>query len=860
MTTASRRKLTTYRSKRDFHQTSEPAGKVGRKAGHSYLIQKHAARRLHYDFRLELDGVLKSWAVTRGPSLDPADKRLAVHVEDHPLAYGKFEGIIPKGQYGGGTVMLWDRGSWTPVGDPHWGYEKGHLSFDLQGERLKGRWHLVRMGGKSAGKKKENWLLIKSHDEYAKEGNGDYALEHHKSSVTTHRSMQQIVSGRSRRWDSGHEQRVVSRATRKPARKSLRRGRAGSGAPPEFVPPELATLVSHPPSGENWVHEIKFDGYRLLARIQRGKATLTTRAHNDWTAKFASIASALPDLHCRNALLDGEVVNQDDQGGMTFHGLQQALSAGRQGQLHYYVFDLLFLDGEDLQHRPLLERKALLKKLLKRAAAHVHYSEHFTAAGEDVLAHACDIALEGIVSKRADRPYHQGRSLDWMKSKCVQEQEVVIGGYTIQPRHPGTLAALLTGYQKDGALVYSGKVGTGFSQEDAAQVLKKLKHLGRKRSPFVSVPAAARRGACWVDPKLVAHMNFSEWTADGRMRHPSFQGLREDKPARDVVREKPKPPSSPRRGKTQVSKTNNRRKHAMRGDDTITGVTLSHPDKVLYPDSSITKRQLAEYYVKAAPRMLPQIAGRPISLMRCPGGEGKTCFFQRHVGDAVSPHLKPVRVAGRGGGEPYITLTDVAGLVTLVQRDVLEIHVWGSQGKRPERPDRLVFDFDPAPDVKFAAVKQAALQMRGILKGLKLESFLKTTGGKGLHVVVPFETGPGWDEVKDFSRHIAQAVAEHDPDHFTINSRKDVRHGRIFIDYLRNGLGASAVAPYSTRARPGAPVALPLHWQELARLKSGSAFTLQDALRRLRADPWAKLGATRQRLPIGTVSRSRKPR
>jgi bifunctional non-homologous end joining protein LigD len=863
MTTASRRKLSTYRSKRDFHKTLEPSGKVGRKAGHSYLIQKHAARRLHYDFRLEMDGVLKSWAVTRGPSLDPADKRLAVHVEDHPLAYGKFEGTIPKGEYGGGTVMLWDRGSWMPVGDPHRGYEKGHLSFDLQGERLKGRWHLVRMGGKSAGKKKENWLLIKSHDGYAKEGKGDYALEHHKSSVTTDRTLQQIAVGRSRQWHSDRKTSAAARAIQKPVRKKLPdRGRSGAGkAPPEFVPPELATLVSHPPKGENWVHEIKFDGYRLLARIQDGETRLITRAHNDWTGKFSSIASALSGLHCRNALLDGEVVNQDPQGGMTFHGLQQALSEGRQGELHYYAFDLLFLDGKDLQHRPLLERKALLKKLLKRAPAEIHYSEHFTAAGADVLAHACDIALEGIVSKRADRPYRQGRSLDWMKSKCILEQEVVIGGYTTQPKHPGTLAALLTGYQKDGALVYSGKVGTGFSQEDAAKVLKRLKGLSRKRSPFVSVPTAARRGACWVDPELVAQVNFSEWTADGRMRHPSYQGLREDKPAGDVVRERPKPPSS-RRGSIHMSKSKTRStvKRVQRDDATVTGVALSHPDKVLYPDSGITKRQLAEYYVKVAPRMLPHVAGRPISLMRCPGGEGKTCFFQRHLGQARSPHLKPVRVPERGGGEPYVTVTDVAGLVTLVQWDVLEIHIWGSEGRRPERPDRLVFDFDPAPDVKFTAVKKAALQMRGILKELKLESFLKTTGGKGLHVVVPFETGPGWDEVKDFSRSIAQAVAEHDPDHFTINSRKDVRHGRIFIDYLRNGMGASAIAPYSTRARPGAPVALPLRWQELARLKSGSGFGLEDALRRLRTDPWAKLAAMHQRLPIGNASRSRKRR
>jgi bifunctional non-homologous end joining protein LigD len=856
MKIAARRKLTVYRAKRDFHKTSEPAGKVGRVAGHSYLIQKHAARRLHYDFRLEMDGVLKSWAVTRGPSLDPADKRLAVHVEDHPLAYGKFEGTIPQGEYGGGTVMLWDRGSWTPVGDPRHGYEKGHLSFDLQGERLKGRWHLVRMGGKASGKRKENWLLIKAHDEHAREGKGDYALEHHLGSVSTHRSMQQIASGKSKRWTS--DRASDAHAPPKPKKKTAR-GRRPARMPPDFVPLQLATLSDHPPKGEAWVHEIKFDGYRLLARIEGSDTRLVTRAHNDWTDKFSSIAEALGGLRCRNALLDGELVNQDPEGGMTFHGLQQALSEDRQEGFQYYVFDLLFLDGEDLRDRPLLERKALLEKLLKRTPRQIHYSRHFTAAGDEVLAQACDIALEGIVSKRADRPYHPGRSLDWMKSKCIQEQEIVIGGYTTQPKHPGILGALLTGYREGGRLMYSGKVGTGFSQDDATQVLKRLKGLHRKSSPFAYVPTAARRSACWVDPKLVAQVNFSEWTADGRMRHPSFQGLREDKPAGEVVREKPKSPSSTRR-KVHMARPKTKPKVSKREGTSIAGIVLSHPDKLLYPDQGISKRDLAEYYVKIAPRLLPHVAGRPISMMRCPGGEGSSCFFQRHAGEGSSPHLKAVKVEGRGKGEPYVTITDVAGLVSLVQRDVLEIHVWGSEGRAPARPDRLVFDFDPAPDVKFAAVKKAALQMRGILKGLGLESFLKTTGGKGLHVVVPFDKGPGWDEVKDFSRHIAQAVAEHDPAHFTINSRKDVRGGRIFIDYLRNGLGASAIAPYSTRARPGAPVALPLRWQELSRLRSGSQFTLKDALRRMRADPWAKLATTRQRLPLGQGSRSKKQR
>jgi bifunctional non-homologous end joining protein LigD len=490
----------------------------------------------------------------------------------------------------------------------------------------------------------------------------------------------------------------------------------------------------------------------------------------------------------------------------------------------------------------------MLERLLRRAPAHIHYSEHFVAPGADVLAHACEVALEGIVSKRADRPYHSGRDLDWIKSKCIHEQEIVIGGYTTQPKHPRILGSLLTGYYREGKLIYSGKVGTGFSQDDARKTLKYLQGLKVPRSPFVSVPTAARRGACWVKPELVAQVNFSEWTADGRMRHPSFQGLREDKPATEVAREKEKKLSGAR--KKRAGKTDRGAQRAKRDSLEIAGVRLSHPDKVLYPDDGITKRDLAEYYLKAADRMLPHVAGRPISLVRCPRGVGQSCFFQRHAGEMDSPHLKPVKVPGRGGGEPYISITGIAGLVALVQMDALEIHVWGSQARTPLKPDRIVFDLDPAPDVKFAAVKEAARTLRGMLKELRLESFLKTTGGKGLHVVLPFEKGPAWDAVKEFSRSLVAALAQHDPEHFTLNSRKDVRTGKIFLDYLRNGLGASAVAPYSVRGRPGAAVALPLRWEELARLKSADHFHMADAERRLRSDPWARFFKVKQKLPL----------
>lgn len=826
------KKLALYRAKRDFKKTSEPSG-VGPSsaAGNSYLIQKHAARRLHYDFRLEMDGVLKSWAVTKGPSLDPNTKRLAVHVEDHPLDYGSFEGTIPQGQYGGGTVMLWDNGRWEPVGDPHRSYKKGNMTFLLHGKRLKGRWHLVRMHGRPK-EKRENWLLIKGKDQYANE-DGDYALTHFQKSVTSGRSMEDIAGKSKKVWISEPDKPVKKTTVKKPVVKKHR-----SFGVPNFVPPQLATLVTRPPKTEGWVHEVKFDGYRLLARLDGGEVRLITRANNDWTHKFKPLAEALARLKIDGAILDGEVVHRAADGTMSFHGLQNALSKGRPEELHYYVFDLLFLHGEDLRPKTLVERKTELKKLLAKAPSHIHYSEHFDEPGEKVLEHACHIALEGIVSKRADRPYASGRGESWLKSKCTREQEVVIGGFTMQPKHPSLLGALLTGYFDKGKFIFSGKCGTGYSNQEGQMLLKKMKALQQKTSPFAKIPAAARRGALWVRPELVAQVHFTEWTPDGSLRHPSYQGLREDKPAEEVVREKEKPLPAVKSPKKAVTS----------GKTVIAGITLSHPDKVLYPDVGITKKDIALYYEKAAPWILPHIKNRPISLLRCPQGEGHTCFFQRHGSETLSPHVKPVRVKSKSHHEPYIMIEDVKGLIALVQMDVLEVHVWGSRADEPEKPDRLVFDLDPAPDVKFETVKEAAANVRERLKKLGLVSFLKTTGGKGLHIVVPFTRGPTWDEAKNFARAFSEAMAKEAPKSFTINSRKEKRVGKIFIDYLRNGLSASAVAPYSTRSKPGAPIALPLAWKELPKLKSAHGVTLRD-FRGVTKDPWGEMGKIKQKLP-----------
>jgi bifunctional non-homologous end joining protein LigD len=864
MASKSKRLLAKYRSKRDFKKTAEPTGAQKIKPGsNSYLIQKHDARRLHYDFRLEMDGVLKSWAVTRGPSLNPEDKRLAVHVEDHPLDYGTFEGTIPHGEYGGGTVMLWDQGSWSPIGDAQRSYKKGNLTFELHGKRLKGRWHLVRMRGKRGGdEKRENWLLIKGNDQYANADFGDAALEKFQKSVVSKRSMQSIAIGKGKVWKSN---KAMNKPAEKPVKKPAAKQKPARKpkktrllAPPDFIPPQLATLVSSPPSGDAWVHEIKFDGYRLLARIEDGDVTLTTRANNDWTAKFKELAALLAKLGVHNALIDGEVVHSSGTGAMSFHALQNALSTGKKNDLHYYAFDLLFLNGEDMRSRPLLERKAALKRILSKAPKHIHYSDHFAEPGAKVLNHACHIALEGIVSKRADAAYHSGRDELWLKSKCIKEQEVVIGGFTMQPKHPNFLGALLMGYYEKGDFIFAGKVGTGFTNQEGRDLLKKLKKIEQKQSPFKTVPSASRRGALFVKPQLVAHVNFSEWTPDGHMRHPSFQGQREDKPAREVVREKPKAPplvkgssmkkSANKSAPVKIAKSKNEKID-------IAGITISHPNKVLYPDSKITKLDVAQYYEKIAPLMLRHIEGRPISLMRCPSGASKACFFQRHGGDGTSPYIKEINVKGHGADrsgkeQPFLMIDDIKGLIALVQMGSLEIHVWGAAKNQPKQPNRLVFDLDPAPGVSWTEVKKAALLVRDNLKKAKLASFLKTTGGKGLHIVVPFNAGPSWDEAKEFARAFSDAMAQQDPSRFTINSRKAARTGKIFIDYLRNGETASAIAPYSIRARDGAPVALPIDWKELSSLKAGNTFNMQAALKRLKKDPWKSLEKTKQKLPL----------
>jgi bifunctional non-homologous end joining protein LigD len=781
--------LARYNAKRDFSKTAEPAGTLDPGHGNSFMVQKHDATRLHWDFRLELDGVLKSWAVTRGPSLDPNEKRLAVRTEDHPLSYATFEGTIPAGEYGGGTVMLWDRGTWAPIaGKSAKDLEKGHLHFVLDGERMKGEWLLIRL--KPRGKERnENWLLRKIDD--AEAGGTDTLVETALTSVTTGRTMQEIAEGApaKKRRPPG-----ATLATRRSAKQT------GRTRMPPFQSPQLCTLVDTVPDGTEWIHEVKYDGYRALISTGGGKAKVFTRSGLDWTDKFADIAAAAANLP--PALIDGEIV-AFKEGRPDFSTLKDAISSG--GAMTFFAFDLLSLDGEDLTALPNVARKERLRPLIGDDPR-LQFAEHIAGSGEQLFETMCREGYEGVVSKKADAPYRGKRTQAWLKIKCTRRQEFVIVGWTPSDKSRG-FRSLLLGVHDGGKLRYAGKVGTGFSQELMNELRAKLDRIERK-TPTLEAPRAAVRGAHWVSPKLVAEIAFTETTPDGVLRHPSFLGLRGDKAAAEVRVETPAPLPAP----------------------TAPAVKVSNRDRVIFPESKVTKGDLADYYAAVAPVMLPWVAERPVSLVRCPQGRAKQCFFQKHdagsFGDAV--HQVPIREKD-GSTENYLYVRDTAGLVACVQMGTIEFHGWGSRVDPLEKPDRLVFDLDPDEGLDFAATKKAAEFLKNQLAELGLASFPLLSGGKGVHVVVPLTPQAEWPAVKDFADRFARALAAAEPDRFTATMTKAKRKGRIFIDWLRNQRGATAIMPYSARARPQAPVAAPVSWTELRDLDTAARWHVGDA-------------------------------
>jgi len=803
--------LATYRAKRDFRKTAEPSGASKATKGNGFVVQKHAATRLHYDFRLELDGVLKSWAVTRGPSLNPDDKRLAVRTEDHPLDYAGFEGTIPKGEYGGGTVMLWDKGTWEPIPgkDPRKTLAEGHLHFILHGERMKGEWLLIRLKPR-AKEKNENWLLRKIADDRV--GGSDDLVADYLTSVESGRTMAEIAAGGKAKKSAG------------------KRGKAKAGdAPPPFQPVQLATLVDHVPAGARWLHEMKYDGYRTLVAVGGGEARGYTRSGLDWSDRFPDILAEATGLDCGSALIDGESVVLDEEGKSSFQALQAALKGNRKA-IVYYAFDLLALDGEDLTRLPLVERKEKLRALVGEGQGPIRYSDHIVGRGEELFDRFCGAGLEGVVSKRVDSRYVGTRGKSWVKTKCIRRQEFVIVGWTPSDKARG-FRSLLLGINEKGALRYAGKVGTGFTADEIERLSALMEKLAVKKAT-VAAPRAAVRGAHWIKPRLVAEIAFTEFTDEGVLRHPSYLGLREDKNPEAVVVESEAPVE-------EMAET------------ATVAVKISNRDRVIFPEGGITKGELADYYQAVAPIMLPWVGSRPISLVRCPQGRARKCFFQKHDAGSFGEHVKHIGIREKDGHEePYLFIDDAEGLLTCVQMGTIEFHGWGARIEDIEKADRLVFDLDPDEGLAFADVVSAAFHVRERLAEIGLTTFAMVTGGKGVHVIAPLTPEAEWPAVKDFAHRFATVLAQAEPGRFTDALPKAKRKGRIFVDYLRNQRGATAVMPYSVRSRERAPVATPVTWEELRDLDTAACWHVGDAeeLRRRAGSKglagWGRAGQT----------------
>jgi bifunctional non-homologous end joining protein LigD len=794
--------IATYNRKRDFTKTKEPKGRKLKGAGDSFVVQKHEASRLHWDFRLELDGVLKSWAVPKGPSIDPAEKRLAMRTEDHPLDYGTFEGTIPAGEYGGGTVMLWDEGRWIPQPgkDPSKTIEEGHLHFTLEGERMKGEWVLFRLSPRP-GERGEPWMLKKVNDQYADPENGNALVDDDVTSVTTGRTMAEIAAGEDV-WRSNRGGQKGGRGKKK-----------ASKAPPAFQPPQLATLVDDVPIGSDWLYEYKYDGYRLLLSVGDGVATAFTRHGKDWSDKFRALVKAAATLPA-GCLIDGEAVALDKNGKPSFQLLQSTLKDQKGTNLAFYAFDLLVDRGEDIKRLPNIVRKDRLASLLAGANPPIIYGDHVIGKGEALFAEVCKQKGEGIVAKKASCPYKGTRTRNWLKIKCIERQEFVIVGWTESDKRIGFRSLLLAAKEK-GKLTYAGKVGTGFNAKLIEQLMDLMRPLEIDKAP-VEVPRADRKGAHFIKPRLVAEIAFTEFTNEGILRHPSFIGLREDKPASEVVVETPK----------HLTKAE---KKAPASAESF-GIKISSPDRMIFPDEKLTKLDLADYYAAVEALIMVDAAHRPMTLIRCPQGRSKKCFFQKHDSGSFGPDVKHVPVKEKKGiVQDYLYFDDIKGLLACVQMGTIEFHGWGSRSDKIEYPDRLVFDLDPDVGLDFGKVKEAAVKLRGLLKDLGLETFPLLSGGKGLHVVAPLDQSADWPAVSDFAERFSRAIAEAEPEMFTANIRKVQRKGRIFLDWLRNQRGSTAVMPYSARAREGAPVAAPIAWDELDKYEGGNHFTIRDA-------------------------------
>lgn len=832
--------LSRYWAKRNFDVTAEPRGEQASSGDAlSFVIQKHAASRLHYDFRLELDGVLVSWAVPKGPSFDPSDKRMAIHVEDHPLSYGSFEGTIPPKQYGAGTVIVWDNGWWQPVGDPHEGLKKGKLVFELHGQKMAGLWELVRIA--KPGDKQEAWLLFKKRDEHARP----------KAEFDVVSALPDSVIAKPLKAPAKKSAKPAAKKEKEVA-PSARDGVPGAvKAPlPEKLSPQLATLATGVPDGQ-WIYELKFDGYRMLARIDKGKATLFTRNGNDWTSKMPQLAAALGELGVKSGWLDGEIVVMGTNGTPDFNALQNAFDKkARTTDIVFFLFDVPFFEGHDLREVELVHRRSLLKALLdERGNDLVRFSEAFDATPESLLESACRMHLEGVIAKRADSTYVSRRSDSWLKLKCKLRQEFVVCGYTDRSDGARQIGSLLLGIHNDeGELVSAGNVGTGWNTEKASELKQQLAKMEVADSPFAAGPSKPGRWSKrkagsekWVEPKLIAEVEFAEWTPDNQIRHASFIALRSDKPAKAITRERAKVIASPSPAPASKSA----------GSASSTSVKVSNPERVIDPTTKLTKLDLVRYYESVADWILPHLKGRPVSLVRGPTGVTGELFFQKHDDKLSIPGMRELPAELWPGHASLLEVADAKALVNAAQMNVIEFHTWNSTAKSINKPDRIVFDLDPGEGTPWEHVQEAAVLVRAMLEQLGLECWLKTSGGKGLHVVVPIVARLEYDVVKSFSQAVVQHLAKTIPSRFVAKSGPRNRVGKLFVDYLRNGHGATTAAAFSARARPGLGVSVPVGWDELSKLKSGAHWTITTVREHLsfqKHDPWSEYWKKRQTL------------
>lgn len=799
-------KLEEYNRKRNFERTGEPEGETAEfEDGLRFVVQHHMARREHYDLRLEWNGVLMSWAVPKGPSYNIRDKRLAVRVEDHPLDYRDFEGTIPKGEYGGGTVMLWDEGYWEPYGDVDHGLREGMLKFVLKGRRLKGNWALVRFKAKE-GETKENWLLLKEKDEYTETVEG---ISEFTASIRTGRTMKEI--------EAGADERVTKN-------------------PFGVANVQLAKLVNTIPKGEDWLYELKYDGYRVMAFVEGNSARLMTRNGKDFTARFQNVAASLMDWAAGKALvLDGEMTVTDASGKTDFQALQNYMRNPKGQNLTYIVFDLLALDGIDLRNRRLTDRKEMLEGMMKDAPKNLWYSRHVRGSGQESFAAACEMGMEGIVGKKVGSVYSGTRNGDWIKLKCDTRQEFVIGGYTLSDKRRSGISSLFLGVYEGNDLIYAGRAGTGLSESGMKELEEKFKAITKKASPFKLPPKSKpNEKVTWLAPKLVAEIKFAEWTEDNLLRQASFKGLRTDKNPKDVKREKADDEPQLKASVVEMEKameTNEK-------DLIIEGIKITHPDKVLFEDSQTNKADVIRYYEKVAERMLPYVSHRILSIVRCPKGISQTCFYKKHPGQSSKGIITIPVPASDGAIEDYFYIADVLGLISEAQMGTLEFHTWGSRVDELEKPDIMVFDLDPDEGIDLSTVRQGVKDLKIVLAELSLSSYLKTSGGKGYHVVVPLKPTVSWDVFYDFAKRIAVVMEQQWPERYTSNIRKAKRKNKIFIDWMRNGRGATSIAPYSIRARKGAKVSMPITWDELDTIAPDGIDITEALLRINSVDPW----------------------